>query len=202
MNNIFLPPGDILKISSKIIFLIMWLYLPDKPRVTTFHKTFSEIIHSIMVRRVKFWPAIWKATYCEYCCCGFCCCRHSCMTVWVGCVCVSITLLPLGRHVKRHGTWYSPRTDWGYCCTAKQIQSIKCFCKTQMRLDRIQALMSAVRPRSYLSPLLVCLGVYLHRKHDSENLINTLHSFCSRPDLRSDGKSHINTNHRHKCMWN
>lgn len=40
-----------------------------------------------------------------------------------------------------------------------------------------QAIMSATRPRSYLSPLLIGLGVYLHRRYDSRMLIDLLHAF-------------------------
>jgi len=50
-----------------------------------------------------------------------------------------------------------------------------------------QAIISATRPSSFLSPLLIGLGVYLHRKYDSENLINMLHAFgfcCSYEEAR------------------
>ena len=47
--------------------------------------------------------------------------------------------------------------------------------------------MSATYPRYFLSPLLIGIGVYLHKKYDSENLINILHAFslcCSYGEAR------------------
>ena len=50
-----------------------------------------------------------------------------------------------------------------------------------------QAIVAATRPRSFLSPLLIAIGVYLHRKYGSEDLIDLLHAFgfcCSYEEAR------------------
>jgi hypothetical protein len=50
-----------------------------------------------------------------------------------------------------------------------------------------QMILSAVRPRSYISPFLLALGVYLYRKYDSKMLIIMLHKFgmcCSYDEVR------------------
>lgn len=50
-----------------------------------------------------------------------------------------------------------------------------------------QIIMTAARPRSYLSPFLIALGVYLYRKFDSRMLIDMLHTFgmcCSYDEAR------------------
>lgn len=44
------------------------------------------------------------------------------------------------------------------------------------RMSIAQALISACRPRSFLSPILNCLGMYIHRKHASKQLIELLNS--------------------------
>lgn len=50
-----------------------------------------------------------------------------------------------------------------------------------------QMIISAVRPRSYLSPFLIALGVYLYRKYDSRMMVDMLHTFgmcCSYDEAR------------------
>lgn len=55
------------------------------------------------------------------------------------------------------------------------------------RLSIEQMILSAVRPRSYLSPFLIALGVYFYRKYDSRMMIDILHTFgmcCSYDEAR------------------
>ena len=50
-----------------------------------------------------------------------------------------------------------------------------------------QAIISATRPRSFISPLLLCIGIYIHRKYESRSLIdilNTLGMSCSYSEVK------------------
>ena len=191
MNNTFLPLGTKgytrrhLQSKLKDYFgaKVIITNLPGKPSVMTFHKAFSEIVHSawyaqrnsdqqsekqrIVTTAADIVAADIRALPCE--------CdvypSHRCLQEDILKDTVPDTVRGLIE-----GIVSQPNKSNPLSVSAKR----KCA-------GIEQALMSAVRPRSYLSPLLIGLGVYLHRKYDSEILINILHSFgfcCSYEEAR------------------
>ena len=191
MNDTFLPSGTNgytrrhLQNKLKDYFgdNVIITNLPGKPSVMTFRKTFSEIVHSawyaerdsdqqsekqrIVSTAADIVAADIRAVPCE--------CdvypSHRCLQEDMLKNTVPDTVCELIE-----GIVSQPNKSNPLSVSAKR----KCA-------GIEHALMSAVRPRSYLSPLLIGLGVYLHRKYDSENLINILHSFgfcCSYEEVR------------------